>query len=219
MIQNSVLALTITALLALWGMPSLREGIFERVKRLPQWAQPLPPLVLAGAAALAQGYMDGVRGDALLERGASQAGEVGVLAIGAWHVWKRWNPLLVKLWPSAKKRPSVPVVLLCALTLGPLTACSNETKKVASPTTIELATATVNATDAALTVYIETAPTTVKSDEIQPLVDKLTAAATVVRSKGDLCDAVALLAPLAEQLKCAQCAALAATMRGELECP
>jgi len=98
-------------------------------------------------------------------------------------------------------------------------SCVGKQKPVATPTVLDAATAAVNATDKALEVYIETAPATVKSDDIQPFVDKLKAAAAVVRSRGDLCDAVVLLEPLAEQLKCAQCVTLAATMKGELECP
>lgn len=111
-----------------------------------------------------------------------------------------------------------PVLVLCVLALASANACSGGQKRVAAPSTIEVATAAVNATDRALEIYIDTAPASVKSEEIAPLVAQLKSAAAVVRAKGDLCDAVALLEPVAERIDCAQCVTLVGTVKGEMEC-
>jgi hypothetical protein len=96
--MNHLIPLIVFTILALWNSPPIREKLFAKVKRLPQWAQPIPPVLLAGIAAMGQGIQDGVSGDALLELGASGAGQYGATAIGIYHVSKRWLPVVVRLW-------------------------------------------------------------------------------------------------------------------------
>lgn len=93
---NIYLTLAITALLALWRSSALREGVLKFIPKLPQWAQPLPPLLLGALAVLGQGYLDGLRGEALADMLAKDGGQVGIAAIGAWHIWKRVKQPLQK---------------------------------------------------------------------------------------------------------------------------
>jgi len=82
-------AMIVTLLLSVWKAPRLRDRVFAWIPRLPTRAQWAAPLGLAMLAALGQGYLDGVRGEALLEYCAAQGGQVGVMAIGLWHCYKR----------------------------------------------------------------------------------------------------------------------------------
>lgn len=105
--MNHLIPLIVFTLLALWNFPPIREKLFAKVKRLPQWAQPIPPVLIAGLTAMGQGLQDGVSGEALLELGANGAGTYGAMAIGLYHVVKRWWPLVVRLWVTFRKTPNL----------------------------------------------------------------------------------------------------------------
>lgn len=94
-----ILSLSITIILAVWNTAVLRSAFLKEVERLPAWAKPVPPALLAVGATLAQGYSDGLRNEALLEYVQNNAGQVGLLAVGLWHVGKRWYPLGKKAGP------------------------------------------------------------------------------------------------------------------------
>ena len=103
------LSLAITSLLAFWQVPALREGILKFVPKLPQWARPIPPLLLGALAVLGQGYLDGLRGDALVDSLSADGGQVGLVAIAAWHIWKRIKT------PIAKNATKVGCLLILLL--------------------------------------------------------------------------------------------------------
>jgi len=65
----------------IWGAP--------RTARLPQWAQPIPPVVLGALSAALTALQQGLSGEALWQAIASGGGEFGLMAIGIWHVVKR----------------------------------------------------------------------------------------------------------------------------------
>lgn len=108
---NYLIPPLITIVLALWSTPTFRDGILAKVAKLPQWAQPIPPIVLALASAFAQGWQSDVRGEALFEFTLQNGGQFGLVAIGIWHTWKRVSPLL-------KKTPPAALVLIFALPLS-----------------------------------------------------------------------------------------------------
>jgi hypothetical protein len=110
-----LIAIVITALLGAWNMPAVRERVFSWIPKLPSRFQWAAPLALAMLAALGQGYLDGARGEALLEFVCSQGGQLGVMAIGFWHTWKRVIGL--NLAPVAK-------VLAVVFFLTHLQACA-----------------------------------------------------------------------------------------------
>lgn len=103
-----LIPLLVTAILAVWNTAVLKTQLLSQFKRLPNWAQPIPPILLALGAVLAAGYHDGLRGQALLDYVTNNGGPDGVMAVGVWHVLKRWIPAL-------KKGQSGALVLLLAL--------------------------------------------------------------------------------------------------------
>ena len=106
---NYILSLSVTLLLAMWRLTAIREELFSRVGKLPSWLQPLPPLVLGALAVLGQGWTDGLRGDALVDNLQQNGGQVGLVAIAAWHIWKR-----VKT-PIAKNATKIGILLVLIL--------------------------------------------------------------------------------------------------------
>jgi hypothetical protein len=110
--------LVISVLIAIWCAPGIRDRLFATIPRLPKWAQPIAPITLAIVAAVVEGYQTGLRGDELFAHGAAQGGEFGVLAIGIWHLAKRWLPVVKKAAaPTA-------IALLVGITSMSSTGCS-----------------------------------------------------------------------------------------------
>lgn len=99
--MTAFLAICITLLLRCWNTEFIRTKIFAKVATLPRAVQWIPPIVLGMLAAAGQGYIDGVRGPALLELAVRSGGELGVLAIGIWHAAKRL-PLGSMTAPASK---------------------------------------------------------------------------------------------------------------------
>lgn len=115
--NNQILALSITSLLALWRIPALRDGALSFVPKLPRSIQWLAPLLLSLAAACGQGYLDGARGEALLLATLTAGGQIGAEAIAAWHVGKR-------LWLAIKAAPGTATVLVIGLSTMATQGCA-----------------------------------------------------------------------------------------------
>jgi hypothetical protein len=105
-----LITITITLLLRMWSIPAIRDGIFQRVGKLPTAVQWLAPLTLAILAAAGQGWLNGLRGTALLEEALKSGGEIGAMAIGLWHTAKRTNGGLKGLLNTTKRLLAKPVV-------------------------------------------------------------------------------------------------------------
>jgi hypothetical protein len=86
----SLIGIAVTATLKVWNIEQIRNGVFSSIGKLPRRAQWIAPLVLAMLAATGEGYLNGLTGEDLLQHGAAAGGEAGVLAIGFWHVLKRF---------------------------------------------------------------------------------------------------------------------------------
>jgi hypothetical protein len=109
-----ILTLIITILLRLWNTELVRTKIFARVAALPRMLQWLPPVVLGVLAAAGQGYLDGIRGSALVEAALKSGGEIGVMAIGIWHSAKRLPIAQLLQVLQATKQPD-PVAMVTNL--------------------------------------------------------------------------------------------------------
>jgi len=68
---------------------AVQAWVGARLPKLPRRAQYVAPLALASLAACGQGFLDGLRGQALIEFALAQAGQIGAMAIGIWHIGKR----------------------------------------------------------------------------------------------------------------------------------
>lgn len=84
-----VLALVVTLALRAWTMPVVRDSVFSLIPKLPTRLQWAAPLTLAMLAAAGQGWLDGKVGENLLIYSLSQGGQLGIMAIGFWHTYKR----------------------------------------------------------------------------------------------------------------------------------
>jgi hypothetical protein len=84
-----IFAITITILLRVWSIPLIRGKVFGWVGKLPRFWQWVAPLALAMLASAGQGWIDGLRGTALLEQALADGGQIGAMAIGLWHTAKR----------------------------------------------------------------------------------------------------------------------------------
>jgi hypothetical protein len=122
-----LIPLIISAFLAAWSIPAVRSKLTV-IPKLPAWARPIPPFVLAILAAGAQAYVDGLRGDALADASLANAGEIGLLAIGIWHTAKRVIPVLQK---NAGKVSTVLVFGLLSVQCIPSKTAAYETGKEA----------------------------------------------------------------------------------------
>jgi hypothetical protein len=87
--MTALIALVVTCLLRLWNIAALRDGVFRRIRKLPRWAQWIAPLTLSAVAAGCEGYLGGIRGEALLLHTLQAGGTAGAMAIGFWHSLKR----------------------------------------------------------------------------------------------------------------------------------
>ena len=192
-------AIIVTILLAVWRV--VLRGRLPRIPRLPNWAQPIPAFALAAAAAAGEGYLSGLRGLGLAEYVAAQTDEVGAMAIGIWHTYKR-------LTPAAKATVAGAAALW-------LVGCGRPAQ---SPAMLDLATATINATDTALAAHISTAPAD-QLDSLAPLVDALDVAAFAVRRHDDVCPIIPCIRDVAVAIGCDECETLANALNTLAECP
>lgn len=194
----TAIAITITIALAVWRV--VLRGKLPQIPRLPNWAQPIPPFVLAALAAAGEGYLTGLRGLGLAQYVAAQTGEVGAMAIGIWHTYKR-------VTPAAKAT----VAGLAALWL---VGCGRPAQ---SPTTLDLATATVNVTDTALAAYIATAPEG-QLATLGSLVGSLEVAASAIRRREDVCPIIPCIRDVAVAIDCSECTEMSGRLAGLLGC-
>ena len=192
-------AIAITVLLAVWRV--VLRGKLPRVPRLPDWAQPIPAFALAALAAAGEGYLTGLRGLGLAEYVATQTGEVGAMAIGLWHTYKR-------ITPAAKATVAGAVALW-------FVGCGRPAQ---SPTVLDLATATINVTDTALAAYIGTAPAG-QLDSLEALVGSLEVAASAVRRHEDVCPIIPCIRDVAVAIGCDECETLTKKLNTLAECP
>jgi hypothetical protein len=105
MTTTVIITIAITLLLRLWNIPVVRDRVFGWVGKLPRALQFVAPVVLAMAASACQGWIDGLRGSALLEWALANGGQIGAMAIGLWHTAKRLGPNGLKLLASAAPKP------------------------------------------------------------------------------------------------------------------
>ena len=192
--MTTTIAAITTTLIAIWRMPPVRDGIGRRVKALPAWAQPIPPLVIAALVALGEAYQSGLRGDALLSAVIANGGEAGVLAVGIWHVAKRWF-----------RKPAALAMLTVAL-LPAVIGCSQRIAR--SPAQIEAASVVaIKATSAALVKYLED-PKAKPPVPPEVLIVALARAAVIVHSPDRACHAVDYTKLVATSIGCGECLGL-----------
>jgi hypothetical protein len=87
--MTAFLVLCITAIIRLWNIEVIRNGIFAKIAKLPRYAQWVAPVAIGVLIAGGQAFIDGTRHVALLEAALKGGGELGLLAIGLWHTYKR----------------------------------------------------------------------------------------------------------------------------------
>jgi hypothetical protein len=110
-----ILTVMITLLLRIWNIPVIRDRVFGWVGKLPRALQWVAPIVLAMLAATGQGWIEGVRGEALLLMALVNGGEIGAMAIGLWHTAKRLNfsevsKMVKSLEPPKPDQPPAPAL-------------------------------------------------------------------------------------------------------------
>lgn len=119
--QLAPLALVVTIALRIWTIQWIRDRVFGWVKRLPKDWQPVAPITLAMAIQLGQGYVDGLRGEALWVSTLTVGLGSAALAAGVYHCWtKRGWPIVARssliIWRLVAKHPSgATAVLLVGL--------------------------------------------------------------------------------------------------------
>lgn len=109
-----LLSSLVALILAAWRSGAIRL-LSERVTpRLPKWAQPIPPFVIAVAGVVATLYSTG---GAIDTEAAAGAPVVWLSAVGVYHVAKRWLPTIAKA--PGKVGASIALLLVaCGLSSG-----------------------------------------------------------------------------------------------------
>lgn len=117
------LALGVLTILWAWKRFDLGARLLRIRAKLPDWAQPLPPVVLSCAAVMLRAYLSGVRGWDLAREGWQEAFGTSAASVAIWHDGvKRLLPALWRLLLAAARKgreagPAAPAaVLVAALT-------------------------------------------------------------------------------------------------------
>jgi hypothetical protein len=141
LLSGPSIALLITTLLAIWRIPAIREGALSFVPKMPRPLQFLPPLVLAMAAASGQGFLDGLRGEELLEATLLAGGQIGAESIAIWHTGKR-------IWALVKASPQTTTIVVLMGLASSTQACAGsfETARLRSPQVAQTQTVGASAT-------------------------------------------------------------------------
>jgi len=88
---NYIVPLLIVIVIRIWRNNTLQILVEKYSKKLPDWAQPIPPLVLGSLAMAANWLFTGANQTTVL--GTLADGTLqGLIAIGIWHTAKRWIP-------------------------------------------------------------------------------------------------------------------------------
>jgi hypothetical protein len=87
--MTAFLVVCITTLIRIWNIEQIRNGVFARIAKLPRYLQWIAPVLIGVLIAGGQAFVDGSRGLTLLESALKGGGELGLLAIGFWHTYKR----------------------------------------------------------------------------------------------------------------------------------
>jgi hypothetical protein len=91
-------ALIVLGILWLWGKLGLSARLLKIKGKLPDWVQPIPPIVLSFAVVGIRAYLSGVRGEVLWYECWKEAFGTSAVAVTLWHDGvKRWLPVLLKL--------------------------------------------------------------------------------------------------------------------------
>lgn len=145
--MQQYLALTIPPLvvlaLALWRSRIIQSAVNRHALRLPQWAQPIPPIALSMVAAVVAALVEGRAPD------VEATGTVGFVTIGLYHVSKRWIsvPIIEQI-----RRASLGLLLFAAF------GCAGMKAPATPRDVLPLVEGAVAVTDAALAVAIDNLP-------------------------------------------------------------
>lgn len=80
-----IIPLLVSLVLAAWRSEAIQRFVNKSALKLPQWAQPLPPILLASLATVAEALVTGA------EPSAERATLVSFATIGVYHAVKRWG--------------------------------------------------------------------------------------------------------------------------------
>lgn len=112
MTSDLLISISVVLVLRLWQSGAIQAIVNRWSLRLPKWAQPVPPIALSVVATVAVWLTQGPS-DAALVEALADGGVSGALAVGLYHVAKRWTPAgIVGKVRAAAKGSAVLLVLL-----------------------------------------------------------------------------------------------------------
>ena len=196
-----LISLVTTITLSAWRSGLIQSVVNRWALRLPRWAQPIPPIALSVLATVAVWLVQGPS-DAALVEALADGGVSGALAVGLYHVAKRWTPAgIVGKVRAAAKGGAVLIVLLVG--------CTGTQKPVSAADGIAVADAAIGATGAALAATIDALPPGEDLGPWSKRVAVVTEAAEDVAKAGatvdDACRALDSTSTIAEQIDCKEC--------------
>jgi hypothetical protein len=85
------ISLAVILALRIWNAKLIQTWVSAKSLKLPQWAQPIPPMVLSIGATVVLWLVQGVSNETL-QATLLDGGINGALTLGAYHIAKRWIP-------------------------------------------------------------------------------------------------------------------------------
>jgi hypothetical protein len=85
------ISLAVVLALRIWNVQLIQKWVASKSLTLPKWAQPIPPLALSIGATVAVWLVQGVSNETLVST-LADGGISGTIAIGVFHMAKRWLP-------------------------------------------------------------------------------------------------------------------------------
>jgi hypothetical protein len=212
-----IIPILVSLTLAAWHSGAIQRVVNKQALRLPQWAQPLPPILLASLATVAEAVANGT------EPSAERATLVSFATIGVYHAVKRWGGTwlvnAVRVAVLNSKAGISAIVVLVALGCTPAQIAKSPADYARVRT---VALQITGITHQALAVVIKALPVDADLRPWEDAVSALEAADTAIEKADDVVAEVCKQAPavrtVAALVSCDECTQLTDTVT-DLLCP